>query len=97
MQFRMKERYYKGLTKGNKYDPTEPVLNGCALESDRISLNALHGSISNEEFDSRRALMYKNKSLKGHKAFLTLKLAHGDMVVMHGGEIQKYYEVNVFL
>lgn len=97
MHFRMKERYYKGLTKSNKYNPTEPVLNGCALEGDRITLNALHGTISDEEFESRRVLMYKNKSLKGHKAFLSLKLVHGDMVVMHGGEIQKYYEVNVCL
>ena len=36
----------------------------------------------------------KKKHVKNHKEVLSFPLYHGDMVVMHGAEIHKYYEVS---
>ena len=96
MKLRMKDRYYKGLTKGNHYNPDEPVLPGCALEKERKALNAKKDSMTAEQFEKSRLSMYKKHGkLSSSPVLLTMKLQHGDMVVMHGTEMQKYYEVSL--
>ena len=96
MTMRMKERYWKGFTKSLNYNPHEPVLPGAALEDERRELNALYGTISAEEFDQRQKAIYK-KGLatlrKKAPVLLKMPLDHGSIVVMHGAEMQKYYEV----
>ncbi|KAL9119086.1 MAG: hypothetical protein Q9187_004357, partial [Circinaria calcarea] len=94
MLIRMKERYWKGLTKNNKYNPKERVVPGAALEQERTVLNALHGKISDEEFERRRTKLYNANisTVRSHKPVLTMPLKHGDIVVMHGAEMQKYFE-----
>lgn len=95
MMLRMKERYWKGLTKNKKYNPKEPILPGAALEQERKILNASYGKISDEEFERRRAVIYNANvsALRSPKPVLTMNLKHGDIVVMHGAEMQKYFEV----
>ena len=95
MYLRMKDRYFTGLTRGNNYHPDEPVLPGSALEEERKALNAKHGTVSDAEFEKLRVATYKGFKKVSHcPPLLTMKLQHGDMVVMHGAEMQKYYEVS---
>lgn len=97
MSFRMKERYFKGFTKSDKYNSKEPVLDGAALVEERRALNELHNELSSAEFEAKRKQMYKaNARAVARKAqsILDLELAHGDIVVMHGFEMQKYFEVS---
>lgn len=92
----MKERYFSGLGKSGKYDPLAPVLPGCLLEEERKALNAEYGKIPQADFDARRQAMYDDNAsrLKNCPPLITMNLKHGDMVVMHGAEMQKYYEVS---
>lgn len=97
MKFRMKKRYYSGVTKSDVYDPHAPVLPGCAREKERRALNALYGKISDAEFQKRKNELLGKISKTGNcPVLLTLLLNHGDIMVMHGSEMQKYYEVCPF-
>ena len=94
MTFKMKDRYYKGLTKTGKYDPKEFVPPGAALEEERKELNKLYGTIPNADFDALRRKMYtdnKDKLKKPSPVMVTVKLLHGDMIIMNGPEMQKFY------
>ena len=95
MTLKMKERYYKGVTKAEKYEPREPILPGCALEHQRKALNALYGKVSDDEFDARLKQMYKDgaKEVGAPPIILKMPLAHGDIIIMHGAEMQKYFVV----
>ena len=94
MSMRMKSRYFTGLTKGGNYDPQEPVLPGCFLERERQDLNASWGTVTQAQFDEMREALYKNRKMpRNGPVLLTMYLGHGDNVVMHGNEMQKYYEV----
>ena len=95
MTLKMKERYYKGTTKGDRYDPKEPVLPGSALEQERKALNTLHTILTENEFEERRKKMYKDnaKKIGPPPVILTMALAHGDIIIMHGAEMQKYFAV----
>ena len=95
MTLKMKERYYKGFTKGGNYDPNEPVLPGAALEQERKALNALHNTLTADEFEQRCKKLYKDKAknIGSPPVILTMALAHGDIIIMHGAEMQKYFVV----
>ena len=96
MRLRLKERYFSGETKSGRYDPYAPVLPGSLLEHERKELNKLHGKIPDAKFNDRRRVIYEKKPLRIKKcpALIEMDLHHGDMVVMHGAKIQKYYEVS---
>ena len=95
MTLKMKERYYKGVTKTGAYRADEPVLPGSALEQERKALNALHGTLTKEQFEERRKKMYKDnaKKIGPPPVILKMALAHGDIIIMHGAEMQKYFVV----
>ena len=94
MSMRMKSRYFTGLTKGGNYDPLEPVLPGSCLEEERKELNDLWGTITPAQFDQMRKALYSSRKIpRNGPVILTMHLGHGDNVVMHGDEMQKYYEV----
>ena len=96
----MKENYYhpKMMRDVSKYNPAEPVLEGSKLWEARRALNEQFGSLSSELFDKKKAKLYAQwGELKGGRKspmLLSLKLKHGDFMVMHGADIQKYYEVS---
>lgn len=95
MMIRMKATYYSGKTKAGIYDPLAPVLPGCKCYEERVKLNSLYGKVSKVAFAEAKAKVYKDMSRIGNApVLLTLQLNHGDMVVMHGGEMQKFYEVD---
>ncbi|OQD65990.1 hypothetical protein PENPOL_c005G09227 [Penicillium polonicum] len=103
MFVRMKYKYFNGCTRraepkqlGNLLQD-DPVLKDCMFEGERRALKEEFdaGEISQDEYDdSRRALAMGRK---GKEAPVTIKmeLHHGDLVVMHGENLQKYYEHSV--
>lgn len=101
MLVRMKYKYFNGSTRRaepkqvGKLLEDDPVLKDCMFEAERRTLKEEFdaGEISEDEYDdSRRAL---SSGRKGKEAPVTIKmeLHHGDLVVMHGENLQKYYEV----
>lgn len=96
MMIRMKATYYSGKSRAGKYDPLAPVLPGCKGYEERVKLNSLYEKVSEEAFEQARAEVYKKIGRIGSPpVLLTMQLNHGDMVVMNGGEMQKYYEVRL--
>lgn len=101
MLVRMKYKYFNGSTRRAEAKQIgtllqdDPVLKDCMFEGERRTLKEEFdaGEISQDEYDaSRRAL---SRGRKGKEAPVTIKmeLHHGDLVVMHGENLQKYYEV----
>ncbi|KAJ5573562.1 uncharacterized protein N7459_007989 [Penicillium hispanicum] len=96
MTIRMKYKYYHGYTRAKKYLEDDPVLPGCKFESERRELKAAfkNGTITEKVYHERRADLLKMGDTKGGEAPPIIKLGvhHGDFVVMHGENLQKYYE-----
>ncbi len=94
MMIRMKAKYYFGITKSGVYNPLAPVLPGCKGYAERVELNSLNGKISKEAFEEAKKTLCKNlRQVGSPPPLLTMYIKHGDMIVMHGAEMQKYYEV----
>lgn len=96
MHVRMKERYFKGITRNGNYRPKDPVLPGCLLEEERKALNAQLGNVSQAQFEEMQKKLYedKKKTLRKCPHLLTMELKHGDIVIQHGRFQQTYYEVS---
>ncbi|CAG7969934.1 unnamed protein product [Penicillium salamii] len=102
MSIRMKYKYFNGTTRraggaAGTLLQDDPVLKDCISEGERRKLkhDLEAGVITRESYDlSRRALL---KDHKGREATTAIKmeLNHGDLVVMHGENLQKYYEHSV--
>lgn len=101
MLIRMKYKYFNGSTR--KADikaigtllQDDPVLKGCIFEDERKALKQkLHdGEISQYEYDSSRRALSRGRKGKEAPTTIKMELHHGDLVVMHGEKLQKYYEV----
>lgn len=101
MFVRMKYKYFNGSTR--RAEPKQigtllqddPVLKDCMFENERRTLKEEFdaGEISQDEYDDSRRALWMGR--KGKEAPVTIKmeLHHGDLVVMHGEYLQKYYEV----
>ena len=92
----MKFKYHFGFTKNtySKYDPTLPVLSGCNDPTERLRLNQLASSMSPADLNKEaKRVLIDNKKREAHPpVVLTMLLRHGDIMVMHGSDMQKYYE-----
>lgn len=100
MRLRMKEKWYSAKALHRKtYDPMAEVIPGMQGWEDRIKLNSLYGRVSEEKFESAKKRFFKNvdEGMYGKTGtspvFVTLKLKHGDITVMNGRKLQKYFEV----
>lgn len=93
----MKYKYYHGHTKAMKILQEDPVLDGCKLQEERRLLRNefVNGGMTADSYDSRRYKLLKPAQSKGREApaVIKMELQHGDFVVMHGENLQKYYEV----
>lgn len=94
MRWRLKKKFYTGFTNKDRtiYDPTIPIVEGCYNAELRREINA-KASI----MDKAALTEHAKKTLSGCRGdppvVLTMKLRHGDFMVMHGAEMQKYFEV----
>lgn len=95
MLIRMKYKYYNGLSRVKKPLEEDPVLEHCKFEANRRMLKDQFeaGQISKQKYDSdRRKLLGETKGGEAHP-IIKIELNHGDLVVMHGEKLQKFYEV----
>ena len=99
MRWRMKWKYYNGFTDNDciKYYLSIPVLPGCNNRIERLRLYQLASTMSAEDLteEARRILRGKKRHESHPPVVLTMLLHHGDMMVMRGSDVQKYYEHSV--
>jgi hypothetical protein len=103
MLVRMKYKYFNGCTR--KAEPnaigtvlqSDPVLKDCKFEDERRALKEEfdEGEISQSEYDASRRALLKGRKGKEAPVAIKMELHHGDLVVMHGENLQKYYEVGL--
>jgi hypothetical protein len=95
MYIRMKAKYYFGVSNSNVPIADDPVLSRCIKEQQRRPLKEDFdaGKISKEIYNKKRKALLSRQNNRQPPKLLTLELKHGDLVVMHGAELQKYYEV----
>ena len=101
MFVRMKYKYFNGVTR--KAEPSQigtllqddPVLKDCMFADKRRTLKEEFNSseISRSEYDDSRRALVMGRKVKEASATIKMELHHGDLVVMHGEDLQKYYEV----
>lgn len=97
MSIRMKYKFYHGLTKVKHLVDNDPVLEGCKHEEGRLDLKKQldAGKISQSHYRERLYNLLKIGTTSGGEAppRMKLELHHGDLVVMHGENLQTYFEV----
>ena len=97
MTFRMKAKYYlpKNLTPDN-YDPVQKGSQAWQLR-EAVNAHFKNGELAEYEAKKKELFVFLNRDAEKKKKHaptaLTLELRHGDMVVMHGAEIQRVWEV----
>ncbi|KAE8153545.1 hypothetical protein BDV25DRAFT_168756 [Aspergillus avenaceus] len=95
MSIRVKSKYYFGTTKAKPLDD-DPAPQGCLFFTERTALKEqlLKGEITRAEYNERRRSFLKpNKGTP--PPLIQLDVRHGDLVVMDGVALQKYYEHSV--
>ena len=95
--FRVKDKFFSGFkAAGHKnYDSALPVIGLCYKPEVRKAINQNANGMSQAKLDkvAKDALSGCKKS----PTFLKMKLRHGDFMVMHGADMQKYTEVSVYI
>ena len=95
MSIRMKDKYYNGCSATRKLLVDDPVLPGCAKFDDKKALQHefLSGNVDQSEYDRQRQEIVSSVKRKECPAMVVMELNHGDLVVMNGALLQKYFEV----
>lgn len=97
MRIRMKARRYHGISCGGIYYDAPPVP-GCEQYEARIQLQPSLETLKRTDskaYAARRKQIPKDLKLRSAgnaKEVLNMQLGHGDIVIMHGAELQRYYE-----
>lgn len=92
----MKRKYYSGFQSGRKPLQVDPVLSGCRDEEKRRAWKKQFeaGEITAAEYDEIRSSNLKPlRPTQNAPVVIIMNVRHGDMVIMHGADLQKYYEV----
>lgn len=92
----MKRKYYSGFKSGRTPLEVDPVLPGCCDEEKRRAWKRQFeaGEITAAEYDEIRSSNLKPlRPTQNAPVVIIMNVRHGDMVVMHGADLQKYYEV----
>ncbi|KAI9843294.1 MAG: hypothetical protein M1837_006509 [Sclerophora amabilis] len=97
MTLRMKSKYYTGFTKGGAYYTASPPIPGSIKYEERKEAHAmLDGVRSQAERQKIGEKILKKLQLDNKRRncppLVTMNLRHGDIVIMHGFNLQKYYE-----
>lgn len=93
MNFRMKKTWYTGFSKVGRYQEDHEPLPGCKNYEERLRFYHERHTLSDEQCKGRIAKLKEGRTSNASPA-ISLLLRHGDIVVMHGADIQKYYEVS---
>jgi hypothetical protein len=98
MRIRMKARHYHGVSSvASLYDDAAPIP-GCQQYEARLALQPALDLLKRSDtkaWNARRKQIPKQLGLTHRgtaRDVLTMQLGHGDIVVMHGADVQKYYE-----
>ncbi|KAH7091369.1 hypothetical protein FB567DRAFT_437105 [Paraphoma chrysanthemicola] len=97
MRIRMKARHYNGSSNAGVYDDAPP-LPGCQKYDQRKELQHSLETLKHTDGKAYRARLKQIPRELGLKAsgnardVLRMELGHGDIVVMHGAELQRYHE-----
>ena len=101
MSFRVKSKHFTGVSKSGTFTDKMPIPGTCQYEERRVAYEDLH-TISKLDYSGRKERlrsMARELNLKDvckdRKAWIRLRLSHGDIVVMHGPAIQEYLEHQV--
>ena len=100
MTLRIKQRYYrfpKDMTL-DTYDPYAPLISGSQLYKERIAVNNYYRAGDLQAFEIAKAELFrkvKKCTAKNASPVLIMKLKMGDMIVMHGAEMQKFFEHSI--
>ncbi|EEP79417.1 predicted protein [Uncinocarpus reesii 1704] len=98
MNIRLKQKYFKipEETK-QRVEPNDLILPSCCMEAERRELKALYDSkqITCAEYWTRLGALRSSNRRREASPICSLELHHGDMIVMHGANLQKYYEHSV--
>lgn len=92
----MKDKYYNGCTASKKLVADDPILPGCAKYEEKKALEQefKSGQIDQAEYAKRRAALVTSTKRRECPPMCVMELNHGDLVVMHGALLQKYFEVS---
>lgn len=95
----MKKTHWSGFSKSGVYQHDEEPLPGCRLYEERKELYNLRDNRDDQTQRRRHQLMREiSRNHSGYApSVIKTVLKHGDLLVMHGANIQKYYEVRFFL
>ncbi|KAF2107779.1 hypothetical protein BDV96DRAFT_505799, partial [Lophiotrema nucula] len=97
MRIRMKARHYNGVSNAGVYDDSPPLPGGIAY-TQRLALVDELSKLKASDPKSYRARLKEVPKQLGltangkAKDAITLTLGHGDIAIMHGAGIQRYYE-----
>jgi hypothetical protein len=97
MRLRMKARHFNGSSSAGVYNDTTPLPGSQSYEA-RAALQPSLDALRRSDPKAYRARLkqipkeLKLRSAGNAKDALKLELGHGDIVVMHGADVQKYYE-----
>ncbi|KAI9802588.1 MAG: hypothetical protein M1833_001662 [Piccolia ochrophora] len=97
MHLRLKQKHFLGMTKANVLETKNEPVPGCLLYEERKALFDARKNLSEEQLNLRvenlkARLKMEFKSRRNAPIALSMQLKHGDIVIMHGAEMQKYYE-----
>lgn len=100
MMIRLKKRYFQFPREFTfeTYNPLAPVFLGSHLSKERTAVNQYYLAGNMKDYGITKAEMFrklKKSHVKNAPPILTMKLKMGDMCVMHGAEMQKYFEHTV--
>lgn len=97
MSFRMKKRHYLGFSKSGVYQMDQEPMPGCLEYERRLELYRNRYTISDAHRTSLLNEIVESATMVRVPAspqIIRTTLKHGDMIVMHGENIQQYYEVS---
>ncbi|KAF2834922.1 hypothetical protein M501DRAFT_943090 [Patellaria atrata CBS 101060] len=97
MRFRQKAKYYFGVTKSQDTLNERPI-QGCFKYEERMRAWLELQTLPAEAKKLRREQLVKELGLRSKRSpmdAITLRLCHGDVVIMVGSKLQKYYEHSV--
>ncbi|EAW12643.1 putative Rho guanyl nucleotide exchange factor [Aspergillus clavatus NRRL 1] len=94
MSIRMKYKYYNGISKTKTLLKEDPALAGSRMEAERRSLKTqfASGEIDQATYDRLRRQTLQKGRCSEAPVYIKMELNHGDLVVMHGEDLQRYYE-----